>query len=41
MSSMSKFEFENVFNCGWGMLIVTETPDRLNIPDKQVIGRII
>lgn len=41
MSGMSKFEFENVFNCGWGMLIVTRTPDKLNIPDKQIIGRIL
>ena len=38
---MTLDEFEAVFNCGWGMIIVTSQPNKLNIEDAKVIGRIV
>lgn len=30
-----------IFNCGWGMIIVTANPNKLNIEDAKVIGRVL
>jgi phosphoribosylaminoimidazole (AIR) synthetase len=38
---MTLEEFEAVFNCGWGMILVTSSPNKLNIEDAKVIGRIV
>ena len=36
-------EFESVFNCGWGLLLVADEKDvdNIEIKDAQVIGQII
>ena len=39
--SMEDFEFESTFNCGWGMLIVCDDPDKLDIPDMKVLGSVV
>ena len=40
--SISKYEFENIFNCGWGMLLITDTSDILNqIKDAKILGKVI
>ena len=43
MSKLNRFEFESVFNCGWGMVIVINKQDvnLLTIEDAKVIGEII
>lgn len=38
---MTTEQMENTFNCGWGMLLVVNDPDVLDIPDAKVIGRIV
>jgi phosphoribosylformylglycinamidine cyclo-ligase len=38
---MTLDEFEAIFNCGWGMIVVTANPNKLNIEDAKVIGRIL
>ncbi len=37
---ISMAEFVSIFNCGWGMVLVTENPDTLNIEDAVVIGKV-
>ena len=39
-SKLSKLEFEKVFNCGYGMVIVVDSMKDINIPDAEVIGAI-
>lgn len=39
--SMSKRDLASTFNCGWGMVIVTDKPLKLNIPGAEIIGGII
>jgi|TARA_B110000908_G_scaffold123059_1_gene144301 phosphoribosylformylglycinamidine cyclo-ligase len=34
-------EMYATFNCGWGMLIVTNTPQYLDIADKQILGQVL
>ena len=38
-SKLSKHEFENIFNCGWGMVVVSEK--ELDIPGSKILGRIL
>tara|TARA_R110000744_G_scaffold271439_2_gene384473 strand:+ start:1171 stop:2016 length:846 start_codon:yes stop_codon:yes gene_type:complete len=38
-SKLSKYEFESVFNCGWGMIVVSEK--ELDIPESQILGIIV
>ena len=42
-SKMEINEFESVFNCGWGLLLVADEKDvdNIEIKDAQVIGQII
>ena len=35
--NLNNTQMKSNFNCGWGMLLVTNTPD-LDIPDAEVIG---
>jgi len=38
MSEMSIFEFENVFNCGWGMIAVVDKEHAEYIPHSVILG---
>lgn len=40
-SGLSKLEFEKVFNCGYGMVIVVEDISNIDIPDSKVIGEVL
>ena len=40
-NKMDDYEFESTFNCGWGMMIVCDDPDKLDIPDMKVLGSVI
>jgi phosphoribosylformylglycinamidine cyclo-ligase len=41
-TTMTQYEFECIFNCGWGMLLIAEYADVVlqYIPDAQVIGQL-
>ena len=39
--NMERFEFESTFNCGWGMMFLTNDPDKIDIPDAQVLGKVL
>ena len=38
-SKMSIVEFQSIFNCGWGMLVIAE--EELNIPGSKVLGKVV
>ena len=38
-SKLSKYEFESIFNCGWGMIVISEK--ELDIPETKVLGKIL
>jgi len=38
---LDKYPFQTVFNCGWGMILVVENPELLDIDDAQVLGRVV
>ena len=39
---MTVYEFESVFNCGWGMILISETEEILDhILDAKVLGSVI
>ena len=43
-SDLDELEFENVFNCGWGMVLVVDKrslEDLRKLDDAQVIGEVI
>ena len=40
-SKLPRHEFESVFNCGYGMIVVTNCVDSIDIPDAVVIGKVI
>ena len=41
-STMSEYEFECTFNCGWGMMLITENEKLLdNIPNAKLLGSVI
>jgi phosphoribosylformylglycinamidine cyclo-ligase len=43
MSKLNKYEFESIFNCGWGMILVVDkiSVDQLvDLEDAEVIGEI-
>jgi phosphoribosylaminoimidazole (AIR) synthetase len=45
MTNMQRYDFESVFNCGWGMLLVISNDDVTNvlekIKDAEAVGTII
>ena len=40
-SNMELYDFQSVFNCGWGMILATENPDRIAVKNSEVIGKIL
>jgi phosphoribosylaminoimidazole (AIR) synthetase len=36
---MSIVEFQSIFNCGWGMLVIAE--EELDIPGSKVLGKVV
>lgn len=38
-SGLSDREFESTFNCGWGMLVISN--EELDIPNSRVLGKVI
>jgi phosphoribosylformylglycinamidine cyclo-ligase len=41
MSEMSIFEFENVFNCGWGMIAIIAEEHAECIPHSVILGDLV
>ena len=40
-SNMELYDFQSVFNWGWGMILATENPDRIAVKNSEVIGEIL
>ena len=40
-SKMELYDFQCVFNCGWGMILATNDPDKIAIKNCEVIGEIL
>ena len=40
-SKMELYDFQCVFNCGWGMILTTNDPDKIAIKNCEVIGEIL
>lgn len=38
--SMTTEEMYNIFNCGWGMILVTDSPNSLDIEDSKILGEV-
>ena len=38
-SKLPKYEFESIFNCGWGMIVISEK--ELDISETKVLGKIL
>jgi phosphoribosylformylglycinamidine cyclo-ligase len=42
LSGLTNIEFENVFNCGWGMILIAESDELIDcVKNSVVLGRVI
>ena len=40
-SEMELYDFQSTFNCGWGMILVTDDPFNISVKDCEVIGEVL